>query len=358
MKQKVVLLVLFFMANTLYAQKTTEEKIERTGQQVETVVGTVNAIKGLFSGGKKKKADAENKTTEKGKTSVKEAYVLKSETLNHAVIAKLVFDKKEAQEFLWQPHASDKIDQITLDNLLSDDGLLHTEIGEIFSLGDSYTALLITYMYTKDDDGKLRKTGSRAFGAGIGFANFIKDQSGIWRLNAVQKLVDRLGSDGQLPEERSVTKLGDKLTALSFTHGYSMYGESETHRDFYCLDPQYLGKKVFSVQLLAGNDGGGNPKKAYQLTKDFKVLPTEANEEYPRITVTEKNGKTVKSTILYSFSKEKGEYIGKTATAAKTATSTKAKTTPAVTKAAAKPASVPKTVPVKEPVRAKATTGW
>lgn len=302
--------LLFFASITTSAQKTVEQ-VERTAENVGKTVETIKNIGGLFKK-KKKETDVQVKETEKSRLTKKEEInLLSSPILTKAVVAKLIFDKEESVEFLWQPQPSEKIDEMLLDQLLSDDKMLHTEIGEIFTLTDqpiANTVLLLTYAYGRDNEGNLQKASSRATSVGIGFASFIKNDSGNWQLTAVQKLVDRLGANGELPEHKMVN-FAPNLSTLAFTDSYGMGGQSETHQHFYALNSQYLGKKVFEIQTEESYDGGGSAKKAYAITNTYQVLPLAAGEEYPRIAVTKKSGKMVKSTTRYGFSKEKGEYV-------------------------------------------------
>jgi len=305
----VCLLLCGFIYTGIYAQKTIED-VRRT---VETVDKSVSIFKKIFPKKERKKTDTVVKAVEKQVPAVKEADILKSPILNKAVIARLVFDQKEASEYLWKARSFDKIDEDLQRYLDSDDDMFHTEIAQIFSLNEgnipSYTVLLLTYSYVKNEvSKKLEKQETRFTGAGIGFANIIRNENGNWQLIGLRKIVAMHGSSSTLPEYK-IIELGDRLRVFSIVSGYSQGGQFSTNECFYALNPEFLGDKVFDLEIEASFDGGMNPKNAYRVTRAYRILPVEANEEYPRVLVTETENKKVKPAMTYAFSKEKERYI-------------------------------------------------
>lgn len=318
MKNYIIILILMFIgANEVSAQKTIE-KIGKAAEVVNTTGNVIKSLGGLF-GKKNKKTDSLPK--QKGVENPienKEVATVANEgrVMDKMFVAKAVFGKqKNETEMLWKANSEEKIDDELVNQVVSADGYYHTVVSELIEFEvngiKNVTALLITYNYSKDEKGKLRKNESRAASPGIGFANFMKTEEGNWQLTKVNRLASRVGSNGEVPDFERIDIASD-LNCISFTESYGMGGQNETHQSFYAINADYLGKRILNIALLESWDGDENSKGAYKIIRTFKMLENNTGINYPDILVNEIKNKKSQPTVLYTFSKEKAEYIQKT----------------------------------------------
>lgn len=357
MKTYIVILILILIsANNLSAQKTVE-KIGKAAEVINTTGNVIKSFGGLF-GKKNKKTDSLRKVDAAAKSvGSKNGEIAISTSdakiIDKSFVAKTLFGKQKTElDMLWKANIDEKIDEELVSQLLSDDGYYHTVVKQLIEFEEkgvkNVTALLITYNYNKDEKGKLRKNEGRASSPGIGFANFVKTEDGNWQLTKVNRLTNRVGSNGEVPSFE-IINLGNSLNTMSFTDSYGMGGQNETHQTFYALNADYLGKRILDIALLESWEGGytkNNP--AYEIKRTYKILEDSTTDDYPNILVGEVKNKKPQQAVVYTFSKEKAEYIKNvkpvvaktgtkkgaikkvTSTSAKKATSTSVKPKPTV----------------------------
>ncbi|RZL44878.1 MAG: hypothetical protein EOP00_18780 [Pedobacter sp.] len=350
MKTYIVILIFIIGTDDLSAQKTVE-KIGKAAEVINTTGSVIKSLGGLL-GKKNKRTDTMKKVSATTMPTANNVEIniptQGAKILDRNFVAKTVFGKQKTElDILWKAHPEEKIDVELVSQLISDDGYYHTEVSELIEFEEkgikNATALLITYNYHKDEKGKLKKNESRGSSPGIGFANFNHTEDGNWNFVKMNRLVSRVGSDGQIPDFERIN-LGNSLNTLSFTNSYGMGGQNETHQTLYALNANYLGKLIFDIALLESWEGGytkNNP--AYEIKRSYKILENDTASDYPILLVNGVKNKKSLPAVWYFFSEEKAKFIQKTSAvtakmgAKKSITknaisSPVKKTTPAVTK--------------------------